>query len=74
VRPLPLPATGASINELRKFLNVKTNEDFVLAVSFQLAALRPTGPYPLLNLMGPPGLLARRHVHGRIPPEHNERH
>jgi hypothetical protein len=55
MRPLPLPASGGSINELRKFLNVKTNEDFVLAVSFQLAALRPTGPYPLLNLMGPPG-------------------
>jgi hypothetical protein len=55
MRPLPLPVAGGSINELRKFLNVKSNEDFVLAVSFQLAAPRPTGPYPLLNLMGPPG-------------------
>jgi hypothetical protein len=55
MRPLPLPERGGSITDLKKFLNVKSDEDFILAVSFQLAALRPTGPYPLLNLMGPPG-------------------
>jgi hypothetical protein len=51
---LPRPERGGSIEALRKFLNVKDN-DFVLAVAWLLAALRNTGPYPVLAVSGEQG-------------------
>jgi hypothetical protein len=53
--PLPIPVGGGSIKDLRKFLNVKTDDDFVLAVSWLLAALCDKGPYPVLALLGEQG-------------------
>ena len=59
--PLPEPVHGGSINELRPFLNIAddkdgdVNKDFVLAVSWELAALRDRGPYPVLALAGEHG-------------------
>jgi hypothetical protein len=47
LRPLPTPVRGGNILELRKFLNVATDADFVLVVAWLLAALRPVGPYPV---------------------------
>jgi hypothetical protein len=41
---LPEPQRGGSIAELRRFLNVASDEDFVLVVSCLLAAFRPRGP------------------------------
>jgi len=53
--PLPIPQQGGSIDALRSFLNVRTDEDFVLVVSWILACLRDRGPYPLLVLSGEQG-------------------
>ncbi len=52
---LPHPVHGGSINELRKFLNVKDDRDYILSVAFMLAALRERGPYPVLCLAGEHG-------------------
>ena len=40
---------------LRPFLNVSTDQDFVLIVSWILAALRNKGPYPVIVLSGEQG-------------------
>ena len=53
--PLPIPVAGGSIEELRPFLNVRSNNDFVLIVAWALAALRDRGPYPVLALFGEHG-------------------
>ncbi len=53
--PLPVPEHGGSIDELNAFLNVATESDFHLIVAWLLAALRPTGPYPILALTGEGG-------------------
>jgi hypothetical protein len=50
--PLPIPQRGGKINSLRRFLNVRDDTDFVLAVAWLLAALRDCGPYPVLALLG----------------------
>ena len=52
---LPSPLSGGSIETMRPFLNVKSNEDFILAVAWLLAALRDCGPYPVLVLSGEHG-------------------
>src|SRR6516164_1542069 len=57
--PLPEPVRGGKIEGLRSFLNVKDGDDgkkdFVLTVSFTLAALRERGPYPVFDLIGEHG-------------------
>lgn len=55
MRPLPHPATGGSIEELWRFVNVKNQQDRILTVSWLIAALRPTGPYPVLDVQGEQG-------------------
>lgn len=52
---LPSPETGGSIDDLRPLLNVKSETDFILSISWLLAALRHTGPYPTLVLSGEQG-------------------
>jgi hypothetical protein len=56
--PTPLPAGEA--NEgceglLRRFFNVSGEEDLRLIVAWLVAALRPTGPYPVLLFQGEQG-------------------
>ena len=51
---LPFPERGGSIEQLRPFLNVNAS-DFILVVAYLLAALRPSGPYPILALIGEHG-------------------
>src|SRR6516225_9120528 len=53
--PLPVPERGGSIEALRSFLNLSSQNDFVLVVAWLLAALRPGGPYPLLTISGEQG-------------------
>ena len=53
--PLPDPVQGGDIERLRRFLNVKSDADWVLAVAWLLAALSPNGPYPILVLTGEQG-------------------
>ena len=55
MRPLPEPIPGGSIETLRSFLNVRSDDDFVLVVSTVLAYLRNRGPYPVLVLSGEQG-------------------
>jgi hypothetical protein len=52
--PMPAPARGGSINELKKFLNLN-EEHWRLVVGWLLGALRPVGPYPVLSVTGEQG-------------------
>jgi hypothetical protein len=52
--PLPEPQTDTcALKKLEKFLNIGVN--FPLAVGWQVAALRPKGPYPAIALHGEQG-------------------
>jgi hypothetical protein len=55
IRPLPRPERGGSLEELRPFLNLASNDDFILITSWLVGAFRAAGPYPLLNLHGEQG-------------------
>jgi hypothetical protein len=55
MRPLPVPMPGGSVEELRRFLNVRSDHDFVLVIAYLLAALRPRGPYPVIAFSGEQG-------------------
>jgi hypothetical protein len=48
--PLPSPVRGGEIGELWCFLNVASDDDFLLAVAWLIAALRPTGPFWLTDV------------------------
>ncbi len=52
---IPIPMRGGSVATLRSFLNVQTDQDFVLVVAWVLACLRNRGPYPVLVLSGEQG-------------------
>jgi hypothetical protein len=53
--PLPAPLRGGRIEELGGYLNLSSEADRVLVYSWLVAALRPRGPYPILNLLGEQG-------------------
>src|SRR6201989_950078 len=55
MQPLPGPVSGGSVAALRSFLNVQSDNDFVLVVAWALAVLRDRGPYPVLVLSGEQG-------------------
>lgn len=52
--PLPTPVRGGTIEDLRPFIHLDDDE-WTLLVAWLVAALRPTGPYPVLNLQGEHG-------------------
>ena len=52
--PLPIPLRDGDIKDLRRFVNV-TDADWPLVVTWLIAALRPSGPYPILTLHGDQG-------------------
>jgi hypothetical protein len=53
--PLPAPARGGSLAELRRLINVRDEQDVVLITAWLLAALQDRGPYPVLALTGEQG-------------------
>lgn len=53
--PLPMPARGGSIDQLRPLINVADDDGWVLLVGFLVAALHPSGPYFVLVLVGEQG-------------------
>src|SRR5207249_332162 len=53
--PLPVPERGGSIEALNSYLNLASQDDFILVVAWLLAALRSGGPYPLLAISGEQG-------------------
>jgi hypothetical protein len=56
MKPLPEPVKGGSIeNDLKPLLNIKNDNEFVLAVAWLLTTLRDWGPYPVLALSGEQG-------------------
>ena len=55
MRPLPIPVKGGSIDDLRKFLNLRSDDDWILYVEALLAAVLAKGPYPVLSFSGEPG-------------------
>lgn len=52
--PLPEPAHGGTLDELRGLLNLD-EKGFVLYAGCLVQALRPTGPYPVVTLTGVQG-------------------
>ena len=55
MQALPVPERGGSIDNLRPFLNLRDQNDFVLVAAWLTAALRPRGPYPALAVSGEHG-------------------
>jgi hypothetical protein len=55
MRELPLPVGGGNVDDLRPFINIAGDENFMLIVAFVMAALRSLGPYPVLCLTGEEG-------------------
>lgn len=53
--PMPVPQRGASISELREFLNV-TDESWPLALGWLVASLIPGIAHPILSLGGEQGV------------------
>lgn len=52
---LPTPARGGDIDELKRFLNLRSQDDWTLFISTILAGLLSRGPYPVLGLHGEAG-------------------
>lgn len=52
---LPHPVPGGCVEDLRRFVNVGTDHDWRVVVAWLIAALFPTGPYPVLVLQGEQG-------------------
>lgn len=55
MKSLPQPMRGGSIEMLRPYVNVASEEDWKLLVGWLIAAFRPTAPYPVLALQGQQG-------------------
>ena len=52
---LPRPKKGGSIEELREFINVKSDGDWKLVIAWLTFAFLPKGPFPVLTLNGEEG-------------------
>jgi putative DNA primase/helicase len=52
---LPEPEDGETIELLREFVNVESDSDFRVYAAFLAAALRPSGPFVILIVIGQPG-------------------
>ncbi len=55
MQALPTPQPDGCIEVLRRFLNVRDDNDFILVVAWTLAVLRNCGPYPVIVLSGEQG-------------------
>jgi hypothetical protein len=49
------PMPGGTLDDLRALCHVASDDDYRLLGGWLLGALRPTGPYPLLSLVGEQG-------------------
>jgi hypothetical protein len=52
---LPKPISGGRISDLRRFVNVATDDDFILLVAWTVATFRPDLPCPVQVLHGEQG-------------------
>jgi hypothetical protein len=55
MQPLPHPVSGMPISRLRNLINVGDDRNWILLLSWLVAACRPQGPYPVLILQGEQG-------------------
>lgn len=55
MRSLTEPQRGGSLSDLEPFLNVAGQDSRALIVGYMMSALRPHGPYPVLQLAGEQG-------------------
>jgi hypothetical protein len=53
--PLPTPILGGSMSILRGLINIGGDRNWILLLSWLIAACRPNGPYPILILVGEQG-------------------
>jgi hypothetical protein len=53
--PIPMPVRGGSLDPLRALFDPISGDDFMLILAWLVAALRPHGPYPILDLTGGQG-------------------
>lgn len=52
---LPAPVRGGNFEGLRDLLNLLDDDQFMLIMAWLVAALRPRGPFPILDLSGEQG-------------------
>jgi len=55
MQTLPLPEPGGSLQDLYRFLNVASESDFILLISWLVGTFHPSGPYPVFVLHGEQG-------------------
>ncbi len=55
MRPLPMPEQGGTLSDLRQFLNIPDDNQFILILAWLVGSLNPSGPYPILVLEGDQG-------------------
>jgi hypothetical protein len=53
--PLPYPTRGGSLSALRGLINIGDDQNWILVLSWLVAASRSQGPYPILILLGEQG-------------------
>ena len=53
--PLPAPEDGGTLDDLRPFVNMPGEDEWILYTACLVAYLRPRGPYPVLILNGEHG-------------------
>jgi hypothetical protein len=52
---LPVPVPDGSVNVMRPFLNLGTEDQWILVVGWLIGCLKPSGPYPILAVGGQHG-------------------
>jgi hypothetical protein len=55
MRAMPIPSKKGKIEDLRQFLNIENESDWVLIVAWLIGAMKPTGPHPILMIQGEQG-------------------
>jgi hypothetical protein len=55
MQPLPLPVHGGDMSMLRRLINIGDDKNWILLLSWLVAAFRPQGPYPVLIFQGEQG-------------------
>jgi len=55
MKAMPIPSKEGKIEDLRQFLNIENESDWVLIVAWLIGAMKPTGPYPILMIQGEQG-------------------
>lgn len=55
MKALPFPVEGGTLEQLRPFLNLAGESDFIMACGWLFSCLRPRGPYGLLLVHGEHG-------------------